>query len=129
MGWLTGLLPILTACDFKRITAKPRSDGFVVVGTVSELNQSAGHLQLQAGNTQFIVVGRSAQPQTTVALNPTCPHAGCDVQWKNNQSQFVCPYHGSEFDSRGQVTRGPAGRALASYPLKVEDQAILVKLD
>jgi cytochrome b6-f complex iron-sulfur subunit len=130
LGWLTStLLPILVACDFRRIAAKPRSDGFVAVGNLSELDQPVGKLQVQVGNTPLIVVGNSAQPQTIVALNPTCPHAGCNVKWENNQSQFVCPCHESEFDSRGQVTKGLAARDLASYPVKIEDQAILVKPD
>ncbi|MES1025065.1 Rieske (2Fe-2S) protein [Gloeocapsa sp. BRSZ] len=130
LGWLTStLLPILVACGFKRIAANSRSDGFVVVGNVSELDQSAGKLQVQVGNTRLIVVGSASHPQTIVVLNPTCPHAGCIVKWKDNQSQFVCPCHGSEFDSRGQVTQGPATRDLVSYSIKVENQSILVKLN
>lgn len=130
LGWLTStLLPILVACGFKRIAANSRSDGFVVVGNVSELDQSAGKLQVQVGNTRLIVVGSASHPQTIVALNPTCPHAGCIVKWEDNQSQFVCPCHGSEFDSRGQVTQGSATRDLVSYSLKVENQSILVKLN
>jgi cytochrome b6-f complex iron-sulfur subunit len=130
LGWLTSTLPpILVSCDFKRIAAKPRSDGFVEVGSVSELDQPIGKLQVRIENTPLIVVGNPSQPQTIVALNPTCPHAGCDVQWKNDQSQFVCPCHESKFDSRGQVTQGPAARDLANYSVKVEDQSILVKLN
>lgn len=130
LGWLTSaLLPILVACDFRRITAKPRSDGFVAVGNVSELEQSANKLQVQVGNTQLIVVGNASQPQTIGSFNPTCPHAGCNVKWETTQSQFVCPCHGAEFDSRGRVTQGPAAKDLASYSVKVEGQSILVKLN
>lgn len=130
LGWLTSaLLPILVACDFRRIAAKPRSDSFVAVGNISELDQSAGKLQVQVGDTQLIVVGNASQSQTILALNPTCPHAGCNVQWEANQRQFVCPCHGSEFDSRGRVTQGPAAKDLAGYSVKVEGRSILVKLN
>lgn len=130
LGWLISILPpILVACEFKRIASKPRSDGFQAVGNVSELKQPASQLQVQVGNTQLIVMGSSSQPQTIVAVNPVCPHAGCIVKWEGDQSKFVCPCHDSEFDSRGQVTKGPAARDLASYPVEVEGQTILVKLN
>uniref|UniRef100_A0A832M4S3 Rieske (2Fe-2S) protein n=1 Tax=Oscillatoriales cyanobacterium SpSt-402 TaxID=2282168 RepID=A0A832M4S3_9CYAN len=128
-GLNSALLPILAACDFRRIAAKPRSDGFVAVGNISELDQSAGKLQVQVGDTQLIVVGNASQSQTIVALNPTCPHAGCNVKWEANQRQFVCPCHGSEFDSRGRVTQGPAAKDLVGYSVKVEGRSILVKLN
>jgi len=61
-------------------------------------------------------------------LNPTCPHAGCKVDWQKDNSKFVCPCHGSEFDPSGKVISGPAARNLTSYPAKAEEQSILVKL-
>jgi cytochrome b6-f complex iron-sulfur subunit len=74
------LLPILASCGFKRIATKPPSDGFVEVESVFELAQPVVNLNAQVGNTQFIVVGNSSQSQTIIALNPTCPHAGCNVE-------------------------------------------------
>jgi hypothetical protein len=51
------------AADSGRIAAKPRSDGFVAVGDMSELDQSAGKLQVQVSDTQLIVVGNASQSQ------------------------------------------------------------------
>ena len=44
------------------------------------------------------------------ALSLVCTHLGCTV--KVSDEQFCCPCHGSVFDRRGEVLRGPADRPL-----------------
>lgn len=45
---------------------------------------------------------------TEVILSRTCPHAGCEVDYKEGQEEFECPCHGSKFDIEGNVIAGPA---------------------
>jgi len=47
---------------------------------------------------------------TFFALSRACTHQGTPVELSG--SGFVCPNHGSEFDSDGHVTLGPADRNL-----------------
>ena len=47
------------------------------------------------------------------ALGMTCSHLGCQV--RPGGGFLVCPCHGSTFDLRGEVVRGPAQRALNRY--------------
>lgn len=42
-----------------------------------------------------------------------CPHAGCVPNARPGGQGWVCPCHGSEFDTSGRVTRGPATANLA----------------
>jgi nitrite reductase/ring-hydroxylating ferredoxin subunit len=44
------------------------------------------------------------------AVSTICTHLGCVV--KANAEGFECPCHGSRFSADGEVTRGPAPRAL-----------------
>jgi Rieske Fe-S protein len=44
------------------------------------------------------------------AVSTICTHLGCVV--KPNPEGFECPCHGSRFASNGEVTKGPAPRAL-----------------
>ena len=41
-----------------------------------------------------------------------CTHLGCTVEWKAESNRFICPCHGSEYSSIGQVEKGPANQAL-----------------
>ncbi len=47
------------------------------------------------------------------AISTTCTHLGCIVGVA--ETGFACPCHGSRFDQDGNVTGGPAPRALPWY--------------
>ena len=47
------------------------------------------------------------------AISTTCTHLGCIVAVA--ETGFACPCHGSRFDQDGNVTGGPAPRALPWY--------------
>ena len=50
-------------------------------------------------------------------FSSTCPHLGCRIN-RSEGSEIVCPCHGSRFNNRGEVLRGPARRGL--QPLQFE---------
>lgn len=41
------------------------------------------------------------------ALNPTCTHMGCTVQFNSAEQSWDCPCHGGRFDISGKVLNGP----------------------
>ena len=42
---------------------------------------------------------------------------------------LTCPWHGAQFDVRtGKVLRGPARQDIMTYPVKIEDESILISL-
>lgn len=47
------------------------------------------------------------------AISTTCTHLGCTVGVSD--TGFACPCHGSRFDQDGNVTGGPAPKALPWY--------------
>lgn len=53
-----------------------------------------------------------------VTLSPKCKHLGCTVGWNHRNRTWDCPCHGSRYDARGKVIRGPAQRSLD--PLEVD---------
>lgn len=72
---------------------------------------SAVLVQTSVGN--FLVAHTSQN--TFSALSATCTHQVCTIDGWSNQS-FVCPCHGSTFDTSGRVVAGPAPTALRQYP-------------
>jgi cytochrome b6-f complex iron-sulfur subunit len=48
-------------------------------------------------------------------VSAVCTHLGCSVQWAAERNRFECPCHGSLFNAKGQVIRGPAQASLPWY--------------
>ncbi|CAG7648836.1 ubiquinol-cytochrome c reductase iron-sulfur subunit [Paenibacillus allorhizosphaerae] len=57
------------------------------------------------------------------ALNPTCKHLGCTVNWNSNpeyKEQYYCPCHGAHYTADGKnLAVAPA--PLDQYELKIEN--------
>lgn len=51
---------------------------------------------------------------TVLALNDTCPHAGCGVDYKPGDKQYQCPCHNSSFNQDGSLCnpKSPSPRGL-----------------
>ncbi len=58
------------------------------------------------------------------ALSAICTHLGCIV--KETQGGFLCPCHGSIFDSVGNVTGGPAPKPLEWLKVSMSPDGQLV---
>ncbi len=60
------------------------------------------------------------------ALNLVCTHLGCTVAV--TPQELICPCHGTVFDRRGNVIKGPADRPLARYAVEERGGQIVVLL-
>ena len=54
------------------------------------------------------------------ALSTLCTHVCCQCSFDSSSNMFYCPCHGSLFDSKGRVVRGPANQDLPSILLNVD---------
>ncbi|UZQ55371.1 cytochrome b6-f complex iron-sulfur subunit [Trichothermofontia sichuanensis B231] len=59
-------------------------------------------------------------------LNAICTHLGCVVPWNASENKFICPCHGSQYNSEGKVVRGPAPLSLALVHTEVIDDRIAI---
>jgi Rieske Fe-S protein len=93
----------------------------------ARLAEPGGYLKLQP-DTQPTPVYILAVDDGFVALSPICMHLGCTVNIEGQR--LVCPCHGSMYDRRGGVLRGPTQRPLASYPTALTaDGELVIRLD
>lgn len=58
------------------------------------------------------------------ALSLVCTHLGCSVTV--TPRELLCPCHGSVFDRRGNVVKGPADRPLMRYAVEDRGDRIVV---
>ena len=125
LGWLISVLLGLVGT---RTSEAQSGEDFRSVGNLTQLKQGNGLLRTKLKQTPVVVIRDSNQQNTLVALNPTCTHLGCQVNWQGEAKQFVCPCHNSKFSPTGSVLKGPAKKALPRYIVRVQGQSILVKL-
>jgi menaquinol-cytochrome c reductase iron-sulfur subunit len=60
-------------------------------------------------------------------LSAVCPHESCDVAWRDDNNQFLCPCHNSLFAKDGTRISGPSQRGLDPLPTRVQDGNLQVQ--
>jgi len=60
------------------------------------------------------------------AVTDVCTHLGCQPAFLQEQNIFVCPCHGSRFDSEGRLLAGPATHGMTLAALRLDAQGALV---
>jgi len=65
-----------------------------------------------------------------VAFDTVCTHAGCTVEWDQQDQVLLCPCHDAAFDPAhgAAVLQGPARRPLSSIPITVDQAAGSISL-
>jgi cytochrome b6-f complex iron-sulfur subunit len=150
VGSLASSLPIVLAACADATAAKPspkptatptkpgakpsatpsvaaRKDGFTIVGTVAALTKD-GVIKVAPtaipGAKPMVVV---PQGKTVAAIETTCSHRGCTLEWNTQDKALVCPCHGARFGADGKGIAGPSGTPIKTYSAKIEGQSVLVK--
>ncbi len=64
------------------------------------------------------------------AFTDNCTHISGPLNEGELDGEILtCPWHGAQFNiTTGKVLRGPARQDIATYPVKVEDNAVFVSL-
>lgn len=78
--------------------------------------------EFAVGSVSHVSAGRfyvSRLPEGFLAMWHRCTHLGCTVPWVEAEGQFHCPCHSSLFNTRGEVTGGPAPRPLDLFPIEI----------
>ncbi|MBW4629356.1 MAG: Rieske 2Fe-2S domain-containing protein [Brasilonema octagenarum HA4186-MV1] len=123
---VSSLLMKVRASGPKTTTISSASGDWQKVGTVAELDKAGQLLNEKSPIGSVLVVGTS-KSKKLIAVNPTCTHMGCTVEWLNKEGIFLCPCHASEFKLDGKAQTGPATKPLSTYATKIEGNFVMVK--
>lgn len=136
LGAVTALVPLaaglLTMLDPLR--RKAGAAGFVHVTSLSALPEdgSPRRFSVIADRTdawnKFPQVPIGAvylrrQGVLVHALNVTCPHAGCPVEYRPASGSYLCPCHNSKFKINGGLadTRSPSSRGMDTLEVELRN--------
>lgn len=61
-----------------------------------------------------------------IAFSRVCTHLGCLVEYHRGQQRFICPCHAGIFDLEGSVISGPPPKPLATIPLRIDGENIVI---
>jgi cytochrome b6-f complex iron-sulfur subunit len=116
VSWIASCFPLVLAASVD--AAKERIQEM----TVAQLDKD-GSLR----NGKILVVRNPEDETQLLAVNSTCTHNGCAVQWEAKEKSFVCPCHNAKFAANGTVQNGPAKKPLKTYSAKIVGKKVVVK--
>lgn len=126
MSWL------LQACSSNRyisdytinenkLTVKKAS--FTTIKNEKEVQRK--YILLKPEQLQFPVVLYKVSESEYRAVLLQCTHQGCELTAYENM--MVCPCHGAEFNTKGEVTQGPAEINLKSFMATQDNENIYIQ--
>lgn len=131
VGGLASFLPMaIAACtpsgeSTTAVSTTPRN--FEPVGTLSELETQGQILKENFQNGAISVTRNPENTELIYAVNPTCTHNRCLVDWNAAERKYICPCHGAEYSPDGTVIKGPAQENLPPYLVRIEGEQVLVQ--
>lgn len=94
----------------------------IPVGPLRDL-PDGGAVQADFHGLPLLVVRRGEE---VTALSAMCTHEGCVLDWSTGRGIIVCPCHGGEFDSTGNVLAGPPPAALLRFSVQIDQGHVYI---
>lgn len=118
LAWLTsmgllgsGIVTVFSNFVFIKPRATYGQPMRFAIGTPDEFPPGA---RIALGSQKVAIIREGSR---MAAISSTCTHLGCIVSIAD--TGFSCPCHGSRYDQDGNVTGGPAPKALPWYELSL----------
>ena len=97
---------------------------FIVVEKGKE--KALKYILLKPTELQFPIVVYKVNDTEYKTVFMQCSHQGCELN--AYETTLVCPCHGAEFNTRGQVTQGPAETDLKTFVTTHDNEIIYIQL-
>ena len=121
-----GALGAFTYPIFSYLKPLPSTDAkvnTVKAGTASGFPPNSSQI-IKFGRKPVILI--KSESGEFSALNATCTHLDCIVQYKQDTKQILCACHNGIYDINGQNLFGPPPKPLQEYSVKIIDDEIVI---
>ena len=116
----------LTAPQLAVVNGNTSGNTVVVqIDSSSPLAAVGGAAMVRSSGGSFLV-SRTAQ-DTFTALTSTCTHEACTITGFDN-TNYVCPCHGSMFTTAGRVVMGPASAPLRTFATQFSNNVLTISI-
>jgi Rieske Fe-S protein len=95
----------------------------VKIGSISEIPPNSSKI-VKYGRKPVIIV-RTKDGEIT-ALEATCTHLDCIVQFNNETNQILCACHNGIYDLKGRNVSGPPPKPLTEFEVTIIDDEIVI---
>jgi len=112
------------------VASLPTINGAVTNGTIA-ISTATGSPIAGVGSAALVQYGGGSiliahtAATTFVAVSAICTHQGCLITGYSG-GIYTCPCHGSQFNTNGQVTQGPASAPLHIYPTSFANEQVII---
>jgi len=93
----------------------------LTANATEDLTTQSGFLLIDEADVMAINVDGT----TIRAFTSVCTHQQCTINAFADDT-FMCPCHGSEFDTQGEVVAGPAPQPLTEYDVSRSDDTVTI---
>jgi cytochrome b6-f complex iron-sulfur subunit len=97
----------------------------VQIDSTSPLAAVGGAAMIRSSGGSFLI-SRTAQ-ETFAALTSTCTHEAFTITGFDN-TNYVCPCHGSKFTTAGRVINGPANAPLRTFATQFSNNVLTISI-
>ena len=126
------LTATLTSCASTYYAQAPRLKGWAIQISKKEFDLDAGgkrqrpFMVVELKNQAHPIYLRRIDANSFTAVLMQCTHQGNDLN--AHDGYLSCPAHGSEYDTDGRVTEGPAEDSLKRYTVTTDEQYIYINI-
>lgn len=127
LGWM-GVSAIASSLPVAIAACTPREQQTMAtkaIGTLAELDEQ-GFILVESETDPVLAIRNPENADEILAVNPTCTHRGCLVEWQSDETAFVCPCHDAKFTPDGAVVGGPAEAPLTTLAVTLDGDSIMV---
>jgi Rieske Fe-S protein len=93
---------------------------------VPKLKVIGGQITIKLQHEDVLLIRDSEN--TVRAFNAHCTHKSCIVKYIEKDKRIECPCHGSQYDLKGNVIKGPAPKSLQTHVAELDGNQIIVEI-